>query len=58
MFAITKKKAGWDCARHYEIIFNHCLPIFENIESCPKNIMTLLPKNLLFEINLFYNSRI
>jgi len=56
MFAITKKKAGWDCARHYEIIKNHCLPIFENIESCPKNIMTLLPKNLLFEINLFYNS--
>lgn len=56
MFAITKKKDGWDCERHYEIIFNNCLPIFENIESCPKNIMTLLPKDLLFEINNFYNS--
>ena len=56
MFAITKKKAGWDCERHYEIIFNDCLPIFENIELCPDKILTLLPKKLLIDINNFYNS--
>ncbi len=28
-FAITKKKAGWDCLRHYEILANGCIPLFE-----------------------------
>jgi len=56
MFAITKKKAGWDCMRHYEIIFNYCLPVFEDIENCPNNIMTFMPKELLNKINIFYNN--
>ena len=42
--------------RHYEIIFNYCLPVFENIELCPKNIMTFIPKDLLYNINNFYNN--
>ena len=55
IFAITKKKAGWDCLRHYEIILNGCIPIFENIENCPVNTLKLFPKNLLFEAHILYN---
>ena len=51
MFAMTTKKAGWDCMRHYEIICNGCLPYFPNIEKCPENTMTLLPKDLFIESN-------
>lgn len=39
LFAITKRKSGWDCMRHYEIIANGCLPVFEDIENCPPNTM-------------------
>jgi len=56
MFAITKKKAGWDCMRHYEIIANGCIPYFIDIEQCPENTMALLPKNLLLEGNKLYNN--
>ena len=51
LFAITYKKAGWDCYRHYEILMNGCIPIFLNLESCPKLSMTTLPKKLLIEVN-------
>ena len=27
-FAVTMKKAGWDCMRHYEIAANGCIPCF------------------------------
>lgn len=53
-FAITKKKAGWDCLRHYEIIANGCIPVFLDIEKCPRNTMALLPKDLLAEANKLY----
>ena len=47
-FAHTKKKkAGWDCMRHYEILANGCIPIFENIDSIPPNTMTNFPKKFL-----------
>jgi hypothetical protein len=55
MFAITKRKSGWDCMRHYEIIANGCIPYFPNIESCPKNTMSLFPKNLLIKANTLFN---
>ena len=55
-FAITKSKGGWDCMRHYEILANGCVPYFINIENCPKNTMTLLPKNLLMEGNQLYTN--
>ena len=38
-FALTTAKAGWDCMRHYEIIFNKSFPYFHNIKNCPKNIL-------------------
>jgi len=55
-FAITTKKAGWDCLRHYEILANGCIPYFINIEECPKNTMGLLPKELLLKSNKLYET--
>jgi hypothetical protein len=53
-FAITTKKCGWDCMRHYEILANGCIPYFLNIENCPKKTMSLLPKDLFIKSNLLY----
>ena len=35
--------------RHYEILANHCIPYFIDLESCPKQTLTNLPKELLIE---------
>ena len=56
LFALTTKKAGWDCMRHYEIIANGCIPYFPDIEQCPPNTMALLPKDLIKEGNLLYDA--
>lgn len=56
LFALTTKKGGWDCLRHYEILANNCIPIFPNIENCPKNTMKLLSKTLIIEGNLLYEA--
>lgn len=50
-FAVTMKKVGWDCMRHYEILANGCLPIFLGIEHCPSQTMTSFPKQLCVELN-------
>ena len=52
IFALTYKKAGWDCLRHYEILMNGCIPLFLDIKNCPKNIISTLPKN---ELIMFLN---
>lgn len=49
MFAITKKKGGWDCLRHYEIIAAGCIPIFEDLEKCPLDTLVSFPKDILSE---------
>ena len=36
--------------RHYEIMMNGCIPLFFNIEDCPKLILKTLPKERLSEI--------
>jgi hypothetical protein len=56
-FAITQKKGGWDCMRHYEIFANGCVPYFIDIENCPKNTTYLLPKELLIEANRLYENK-
>ena len=56
IFAITNKKLGWDCLRHYEILMNGCIPLFFNIEDCPKLILKTLPKQRLSEIYFNYHS--
>ena len=53
-FAITKLKGGWDCMRHYEILANGCIPYFIDIERCPSNTLTFLPKELILEGNRLY----
>lgn len=53
-FAITTKKSGWDCMRHYEILANGCIPYFPNIENCPENTMALFPKKLIIDGNTLY----
>lgn len=48
--AITCKKGGWDCLRHYEIIACGAIPWFDKIDKCPEKSLTHLPKELLIEI--------
>ncbi len=50
IFAITNKKAGWDCLRHYEILMNGCIPLFLDLNSCPQSTMTTIPKKQLLEV--------
>lgn len=49
-FAVTLKKAGWDCMRHYEIMANGCIPYFVNIETCPLNTLKFFPKQLCSDV--------
>lgn len=51
-YAVTFRKAGWDCLRHYEIIANGCLPYFTDIASCPETCMINFPKEIIKEIFL------
>lgn len=51
LFAYTMKKAGWDCLRHYEIMANHCMPIFIELEKCPVGTMYHFPRKEILEIN-------
>lgn len=46
-FAVTQKKGGWDCMRHYEILANGCIPYFVDIDKCNPNNMCFLPKQLI-----------
>ena len=48
-FAITCKKGGWDCMRHYEILANGCIPYFINLDTCSPDTMCFLPKQLIKE---------
>jgi hypothetical protein len=47
LFAITKKKGGWDCLRHYEILAAGCIPIFEDLNNCPRDTLMSFPKQIL-----------
>jgi hypothetical protein len=53
-FGLTKKKGGWDSMRHYEILANKCVPIFENIDDCPETCLINLPKKKLSKIEKSY----
>lgn len=49
-FGLTSKKGGWDTLRHYEMVANGCIPLFVDIEECPKKTLHLWPKELLKEV--------
>jgi hypothetical protein len=53
-FGFTKKKGGWDCLRHYEIMANGCIPYFIDLEHCPPQTMHLYPKALTLETNRYF----
>ena len=46
LFTFTYKKAGWDCLRHNEILSSGSLPLFVNVEQCPKSTLNMHPKRL------------
>lgn len=47
VFAITCKKGGWDCLRHYEILSQGCIPLFIGLDGCPSETLAFFPKSLL-----------
>ncbi len=47
VFGHTRKKGGWDCLRHYEILANGCVPYFDQLDKCPARTMTRFPKQLV-----------
>ena len=55
LFGFTKKKAGWDCMRHYEILGAGIVPYFEDIESKPSSIMQTWPVELQIRANQLYD---
>ena len=50
-FALTIRKGGWDCLRHYEILMNGCIPYFPLLEDCPLSTMKEFPKERILETN-------
>ena len=50
VFALTYRKGGWDCFRHYEILMNGCISFHLEIDKCPDKTLEKLPKDLLKEI--------
>lgn len=46
-FGITRKKEGWDCMRHYEIMASGSVPMFLDIRQTPHSVLTHLPLDLL-----------
>jgi hypothetical protein len=48
-YGLTKKKTGWDCLRHYEILANGCIPYFLDLDQCEPNTMYFMPKDLILE---------
>lgn len=52
-FAVTSKKGGWDCLRHYEIVAAGCLPYFINLKELPKETCKFLPHELLQAVHNF-----
>eukprot|EP00240_Pyramimonas_obovata_P005232 CAMPEP_0118956394 /NCGR_PEP_ID=MMETSP1169-20130426/61555_1 /TAXON_ID=36882 /ORGANISM="Pyramimonas obovata, Strain CCMP722" /LENGTH=415 /DNA_ID=CAMNT_0006904421 /DNA_START=324 /DNA_END=1571 /DNA_ORIENTATION=- len=46
-FAVTTKKSGWDCFRHYEILSQGAIPFFIDIEKIPSYTMYAFPKRLV-----------
>jgi len=55
-YSLTKKKAGWDCMRHYEIAANGCLPVFYDLDKMPSQTMIHWNRELLKECyHAFWN---
>ena len=44
LFGVTRKKTGWDAARHLEIMASGCVPIFVDLSGVPAQTLALYPK--------------
>ena len=52
-YGVTTRKAvsgWWESMRTLEILASRCAPYFPELENCPKNILTHLPKKLLLDV--------
>lgn len=56
-FAVTMKKAGWDCLRHYEIMANRCVPVFLDLDKCPPQTMVHFPRLEIWRLNLLLQEK-
>lgn len=54
-FGMTKKKGGWDCFRHLEILACGCLPVYENLDNIPTTIMMFYPKDIMVQASQLYH---
>ena len=43
LYALTKKKGGWECLRHYEILLAGTVPYFLDIKLIPEKTMYKYP---------------
>ncbi len=58
-FGLTRKKAGWDCMRHYEIVMNGTLPLFKDLNQLPELTMVHWDRVLLQKcLDLFWEFRV
>ena len=48
-YAVTCKKGGWDCLRHYEILACGCIPYFVDLDQCDEETLSFFPKELIWE---------
>jgi hypothetical protein len=46
-FALTWRRGGWDCLRHYEILAAGCIPFFVDLDECPARTLASYPKRLV-----------
>ena len=51
LFGITYVHGGWwEAVRYYEMLMNGCIPLILDLDKCPKNTLTKLPKDQLVKI--------
>ncbi|KAJ9466023.1 hypothetical protein DIPPA_09796 [Diplonema papillatum] len=48
-YCVTRKKKGWDCLRHYEILAAGCVPYFVDLPRLPATTMAFFPRDLVWE---------
>eukprot|EP00756_Hemistasia_phaeocysticola_P047793 Hpha_TRINITY_DN22257_c0_g1::TRINITY_DN22257_c0_g1_i1::g.167102::m.167102 len=48
-FCVTRKKAGWDALRHYEVLAMGCVPYFVDVLQMPLAVMPNFPRALVLE---------
>ena len=57
IFGKTCLKCGWDAFRHYEILSQGTIPLFENLQGCPKQTLCTFPKEQVLSLMEKYGER-